>query len=190
MDQHRFVKERLAFYEEQGLIPGNPDDGDWDECHYPEPEGVGSRTIPMLHNDHQQQGLYQSEEYGYPCFFNGDAKRFLDNNWCSNWFELYDLYDKWSGYYTTAMNNHENTKRARVANASAMNSHPNTVEVRRKNAEKSRARDSKKVKCSTGFIHPSASEASRVTGINRGHICECCRGERRTAGGYTWSYLG
>jgi hypothetical protein len=99
MNQHTFVRERFTFYEEQGLIPGNPDDGEWDECHYPDPRDVGSKIVLMLHNDHQQQGLYQSEEYGRPCFFNGDVKRFLDNNWCPNWFDLYDLYEKWSGYY-------------------------------------------------------------------------------------------
>lgn len=33
-----------------------------------------------------------------------------------------------------------------------------------------------------------ASEASRITGINRGHICDCCRGERKSVGGYKWKY--
>lgn len=33
-----------------------------------------------------------------------------------------------------------------------------------------------------------ASEASRITGINRGHICDCCRGTRRISGGYQWKY--
>lgn len=33
-----------------------------------------------------------------------------------------------------------------------------------------------------------ACEASRTTGINRGHICECCRQERKSAGGYQWKY--
>lgn len=35
----------------------------------------------------------------------------------------------------------------------------------------------------------SAAEAHRQTGISRGHICEVCRGERNTAGGYSWRYL-
>lgn len=33
-----------------------------------------------------------------------------------------------------------------------------------------------------------ALEASRTTKINRGHICDCCRGERKSAGGYQWKY--
>jgi len=33
-----------------------------------------------------------------------------------------------------------------------------------------------------------ASEASKTTKINRGHICDCCRGERKSAGGYQWKY--
>jgi hypothetical protein len=147
MNQHSFVKERLTYYEEQGLVPGNPDDGDWQEAHYPEPRGVGKEVVWMLYNDHQQQGLYQSEEYGRPCFFNADVKTFLDNNWCSNWFELYDLYDKWSGHNgrvtgptsgksnitkipkevlvangkanAVALNDHENTKKQQKANGKA-----------------------------------------------------------------------
>lgn len=34
--------------------------------------------------------------------------------------------------------------------------------------------------------YPSVMEAERQTGIR--HISECCRGERRTAGGYIWKY--
>ena len=35
---------------------------------------------------------------------------------------------------------------------------------------------------------PSSMEAFRSTGINPSHIQECCRGKRRTAGGFVWSY--
>lgn len=35
----------------------------------------------------------------------------------------------------------------------------------------------------------SAKLASEETGINRNDICQCCRGERKTAGGYIWKYV-
>ena len=35
---------------------------------------------------------------------------------------------------------------------------------------------------------PSAHEASRQTGINQSHICDCCNGKRKSAGGYYWHY--
>lgn len=35
----------------------------------------------------------------------------------------------------------------------------------------------------------SVSEASRLTGVNKTSISKVCRGERKTAGGYIWSYL-
>ena len=42
---------------------------------------------------------------------------------------------------------------------------------------------SKKVICiETGVIYPSASEASRQTGISQGNISSVCRGERKSAG--------
>ena len=37
--------------------------------------------------------------------------------------------------------------------------------------------------------YPSAHEASRQTGINRGNISACCRGERKSAGGFEWKYI-
>ena len=36
--------------------------------------------------------------------------------------------------------------------------------------------------------YPSIMEASRQTGCNLGHICSCCRGERKSAGGFIWKY--
>lgn len=36
--------------------------------------------------------------------------------------------------------------------------------------------------------YPSASDASRNTGINFSHICKVCRGELNTSGGYIWKY--
>lgn len=36
--------------------------------------------------------------------------------------------------------------------------------------------------------YASASEASRVTGVNQPSITECCRGKRKTAGGFVWQY--
>ena len=36
---------------------------------------------------------------------------------------------------------------------------------------------------------PSAYEASRQTGITRSHICECCNGKAKSAGGFYWFYV-
>ena len=36
--------------------------------------------------------------------------------------------------------------------------------------------------------YESASEASRQTGFNRGHICEVARGKRPTANGFLWRW--
>jgi hypothetical protein len=35
-------------------------------------------------------------------------------------------------------------------------------------------------------VFPSQAEASRQTGIMSTHIGDCCRGQRRTAGGFRW----
>lgn len=48
----------------------------------------------------------------------------------------------------------------------------------------------KKVLCiETGEIFYSASEASRIKGINRGNLCTCCRCQKGSVGGYHWKYV-
>ena len=37
-------------------------------------------------------------------------------------------------------------------------------------------------------VFESASEAARATGVKDSNVCRVCRGERRTAGGYSWRY--
>ena len=37
--------------------------------------------------------------------------------------------------------------------------------------------------------YPSEKEAERQTGVNHSNISKCCKGERKTADMYTWSYV-
>ena len=36
--------------------------------------------------------------------------------------------------------------------------------------------------------YPSIMEAERQTGCNNSHICQCCKGERKSASGFIWKY--
>lgn len=36
--------------------------------------------------------------------------------------------------------------------------------------------------------YPSTMEAERQTGCNQQNICKCCKGKRKTTGGYIWKY--
>ena len=101
MNQHEFVTKCFEKYKRLGIILGDPNEESenqmWQNAHYPAPDPEGDTTIPMLFDDHQQQGLYQSEEYGRCCFFIGHTRKFLTHGpFVENWFELWDLYDKWS----------------------------------------------------------------------------------------------
>ena len=40
----------------------------------------------------------------------------------------------------------------------------------------------------TGVIYYGGSEAHRKTGINQGRITQCCKGKRKSAGGFHWQY--
>lgn len=47
----------------------------------------------------------------------------------------------------------------------------------------------KEVVCmETGKYYESITEAHKQTGINLGHIASVCRNERKTAGGYHWTF--
>lgn len=37
-------------------------------------------------------------------------------------------------------------------------------------------------------VFASAYDAQKSTKVHAPHICACCHGKRKTAGGYTWNY--
>ena len=105
MNQHTYVENCQRFYFENGLEPGNPDDGNWQEAHYPLPRDKGDDVVLLLFEHHQVQGLLQSEEMGGRCFFPGDTKKFFTSGpFVDNWFELWDLYEKWQSTFSTENN--------------------------------------------------------------------------------------
>lgn len=58
-----------------------------------------------------------------------------------------------------------------------------------KRLTKSSLKRSIPVKCiETGIIYSSAYSAQRETGVRQSGICSCCRGKRKTAGGFHWKY--
>lgn len=67
------------------------------------------------------------------------------------------------------------------------------VENRKERVQKNRKDESKPVEqytLSMEFVaeYPSIKEAERQTGIHNSIISKCCRGERKSAGGYKWKY--
>ena len=48
----------------------------------------------------------------------------------------------------------------------------------------------KRVMCiETQVIYETTRQAERETGINHGNICQCCKGNLKTAGGYHWKFM-
>lgn len=64
-------------------------------------------------------------------------------------------------------------------------------ETKRKNSEVHIGLGVKKVVCiETGIVYNSVNEATEANMIKgHGHISECCKGKRKTAGGYHWQYI-
>jgi hypothetical protein len=85
MNQHDFVEGCLRWYLEADLQPGNPEDGEWHECHYPAPKCLGgTETVLLLKEHHAIQGVLQSEEYDHPCIW-GWEKPFLPGEYVPLW---------------------------------------------------------------------------------------------------------
>ena len=62
--QREYVEGCQQWYKEADLQPGNPEDGTWEQCHYPAPKCLGgTETILLLKEHHAVQGVLQSEEY-------------------------------------------------------------------------------------------------------------------------------
>lgn len=88
LSQKEFVEGCYNWYREADLQPGNPEDGDWDEAHYPVPKCKGgTETILLLKEHHAVQGVIQSEEMQWRCIFNWEEK-YLSG-------EYLELFNKW-----------------------------------------------------------------------------------------------
>jgi hypothetical protein len=99
--QKEFVEGCLQYYSEFGIVAGDPEEGIWEDAHYPIPECLGgTETILLLSEHHYIQGIYQSLEFNKVCFWIGNTKKFLRDNFCTAWFELSEAYEKVVSRYT------------------------------------------------------------------------------------------
>ena len=88
LSQKEFVEGCYNWYCEADLQPGNPEDGNWEEAHYPVPKCKGgTETILLLREHHAVQGVIQSEELQWRCIW-GWEEKYLEG-------EYLELFNKW-----------------------------------------------------------------------------------------------
>ena len=97
----------------------------------------------------------------------------------------------------------ENVQEVKLVPVTVQNEHDGTigghggatVKVSTDNKEmstdsKEMSTDSKEVVCvETGEVFSSIRQASKSSGVDFSSITKCCKGKRKTAGGYHWQYL-
>lgn len=84
---------------EWALANGSPERG-WEKAHTPLPQDLGDEWVWLPHDLHQIHGILQSIDMGRACFFPPDARRFLLHCFfCSDWFYLWDEFEKWFIYH-------------------------------------------------------------------------------------------
>jgi hypothetical protein len=82
MNQHEWVYGCYAYYLENYIEPGNPEDGEWHDAHWPVPGCLGgTKTILLLKEHHAVQGVLQSEEWGRKCLYGCWEKECLTGDW-------------------------------------------------------------------------------------------------------------
>ena len=88
--QQEFVADCYLEYAAQGIEPGNPGHGDWEQAHYPLPRALGGDWIWLLKGHHAIQGVLQSIELQRPCVFSWERKYLI-----GEWEWLVPHFDYW-----------------------------------------------------------------------------------------------
>jgi hypothetical protein len=204
LTQKEFVDSCIAKYRWEVI----PEGMEFEDAHYPDPKcKEGTETIPLWSCDHTLQGLFQSEELNHPCL---DGRSFEKDtlNLEKYYPEYLPLLYKWDkirrsigGKAGSSVNLERNyelvcnslAKGRETCKVKKLGVHSLTPEERKENGRKGGSKGGGSTKRSvlcleTKIVYLSACHASKSTGINRGHIGECCRGKRKTAGGNTWKF--
>ena len=103
-DNELFAIECMAKYAMEGLNVNyrGIHNGRRDEfAHCPEPSSKGDWGYYLTFNDHQHQGLLQSKDMGYQCFYTGKVSNWLKPEQ-PNFFELYGIFK----YYISGENSY------------------------------------------------------------------------------------
>ena len=95
MRQTEYLKGVLEYYANYDIVPGDPNEGQWENAHTPYPRAMGESTVLLLHEHHVIHDLWQSKELGECHFFPPDAKKVLEraNFFPTGWFELCDIQE-------------------------------------------------------------------------------------------------
>jgi len=94
-----FALECIARYAREGLVVDSSN-GQFAHCPYPRPKGQkkrlpGDKGYWLTFEDHQHQGLLQSQDVGRRCYIPYRVRRYLDT-WPPGCFDLWDIYDKFN----------------------------------------------------------------------------------------------
>ena len=84
-----------------------------------------------------------------------------------------------------AMDNPETRRKLSEANKGKKIS----AETRRKIKEANKDQQKRVLCVELDIIFPSIHDAARALNMSPGHIPDCCKGKRNTAGGYHWAYI-
>lgn len=95
MRQTEYLNEVLAYYKENDIVQGDPNEGKWEDAHTPWPQGMGDNEVPLLRYNHVIHDLWQSIELGEMHYVPKQAQDALYHGpFCDGWFLLCDEQER------------------------------------------------------------------------------------------------
>lgn len=156
--------------------------------------GLGYKKQPKMWNDIQNSDWNKDWIHGILGKFENEQDALKYES-----FLIAMLDTVRNGYNTSAYSFHsckhsEETKR-KMSEAQTGEKHPlygkhHSEETRKKISDSKPKKPVLQFSKNGEFIaeYPSAHEAERQTGCYNGSICQCCKGKRKSCGGYIWKY--
>ena len=156
--------------------------------------GLGYKKQPKMWNDIQNSDWNKDWIHGILGKFENEQDALKYES-----FLIAMLDTVRNGYNTSAYSFHsckhsEETKR-KMSEAQTGEKHPlygkhHSEETRKKISDSKPKKPVLQFSKNGEFIaeDPSAHEAERQTGCYNGSICQCCKGKRKSCGGYIWKY--
>ena len=155
------------------------------KAHTPIPEHLGgTEWVWLTWEDHQHQGLLQSEDFGRCFFFPGDVKKWLEtvSPLPENYFELWDIFEKFS-FMARSNAGKRGTQVCKERGVGVYD-----PEVKRRAAEAAAKVHAKKIRVtlSDGSEHvlPSVNATAEFLKVNRRTVTGYLIGQRGKRGSY------
>jgi hypothetical protein len=117
--------------------------------------------------------------------------RVMKDSWRAHWSirQLHDFTEDWERLEAEYIARYDTYHNGLNSTPSGQHEVTEIQRTNMANVQKTQCQ-TKPIRCiDNGIVYSSATEAMRQTNINQSDISKCCRGQRRSAGGFKWEFV-